>query len=213
MEVGGGNLPHRRCQRGFQAHTPWGDGTIYFDQSGCCGGPERLTTTGSDLNVWQHFVFQRDEFGERQIWIDGVLAANAGGADPLDPFDGIITIGAEGPTLANSFGGRIDDFAIFAGSLSPDQIMELVTGANPPDLIAPPVPFVITEITHDAATGKTEITWNSRANRTYAVDASDDLNAWEELDDGVASEGESTSFTNNLPIGTPRRYYRVREAL
>ncbi|MCX8237636.1 MAG: hypothetical protein OSB05_02355 [Akkermansiaceae bacterium] len=198
-------------QRGFQAHTPWGNGTIYFDQSGCCGGPQRLTTTGAAINVWQHFVFQRDEFGERQIWIDGVLSAAASGGEPLDPFDGIITLGAEGPTLANSFAGRIDDFAIFANPLAPEQIMDLATGANPPDLISSPVPFVITEINHDVATGKTVITWNSRANRNYAVDSSDDLSAWEELDDSVESEGESTSFNDFLPVETPRKFYRVRE--
>ena len=198
-------------QRGFQAHTPWSNGTIYFDQSGCCGGPQRLTTTGAAINAWQHFVFQRDEFGERQIWIDGVLSASAPGGEPLDPFDGIITLGAEGPTLANSFAGRIDDFAIFANPLSPEQIMDLVTGANPPDLISSPVPFVITEINHDAATGKTTITWNSRTNRNYAVDSSDDLSVWEELDDGVESEGESTSFNDFLPVETPRKFYRVRE--
>ncbi|MFT6242284.1 MAG: hypothetical protein ACJAQT_004387 [Akkermansiaceae bacterium] len=199
-------------QRGFQAHTPWGNGTVYFDQSGCCTGPERLTTTGALTDVWQHFVFQRDEFGERQIWIDGVLSASAGGADPLDSFDGIITIGAEGPTLANSFGGRIDDFAIFASILNPEQIMELATGANPPDLISDPVPFIITEIDHDAVTGKTVITWNSRANRNYAVDSSDDLSTWVELNDSIASEGEATSFADNfLPIGTSHKYYRVRE--
>ena len=198
-------------QRGFQAHTPWGNGTIYFDQSGCCGGPQRLTTTGAAINVWQHFVFQRDEFGERQIWIDGILSASASGGEPLDPFDGIITLGAEGPTLANSFAGRIDDFAIFANPLAPEQIMDLATGANPPDLISSPVPFVITEINHDVATGKTVITWNSRANRNYAVDSSDDLSAWEELDDSVESEGESTSFNDFLPVETPRKFYRVRE--
>ena len=198
-------------QRGFQAHVPWGNGTIYFDQSGCCDGPERLTTTGSNLDVWQHFVFQRNEFGDRQIWIDGVLAVSAGDADPLDAFDGIITLGAEGPSLANSFGGRIDDFAIFANALSPEQIMELAAGANPPDLISPPVPFIITEITHEVPTGKTTITWNSRTNRLYAVDASDDLSNWEELTDSVASTGEATSYNAFPTIGTPRRFYRVRE--
>ena len=196
-------------QRGFQAHAPWSNGTIYFDQSGCCDGPERLTTTGAVVDVWQHFVFQRDEFGERQIWIDGVLSASADGADPLDSFDGIITIGAEGPSLANSFAGRIDDFAIFANILTPEQIMELASGANPSDLIGPPVPFIITEINHNTATGVTMITWNSRTNKTYAVDASDDLITWEELDDGVASEGESTSFSGSSPAS--HKFFRVRE--
>ena len=33
-------------QRGFQAHAPWGNGTIFFDQSGCCGASQRLTVGG-----------------------------------------------------------------------------------------------------------------------------------------------------------------------
>jgi hypothetical protein len=198
-------------QRGFQAHTPWSNGTIFFDQSGCCDAPERLTTTGAVANQWQHFVFQRDEIGNREIWIDGVLAGSADGADPLDAFDGILTLGAEGPTLANSFAGRLDDFAIFATALGPDQIAELVAGASPPDLISPPVPFIITSIDHDSASGSTTIEWNSRPNKGYAIDASDDLTAWEELDDGIASEGETTSYSVDLPIGTRRKYYQVRE--
>jgi len=87
--------------------------------------------------------------------------------------------------------------------------MELASGANPSDLIGPPVPFIITEINHNAATGATMITWNSRTNKTYAVDASDDLITWEELDDGVASEGESTSFSGSSPAS--HKFFRVRE--
>lgn len=199
--------------RGFQAHTPWSNGIIYFDQSGCCAGPQRLTVAAgaAATDQWQHFVFQRDQFGERQIWIDGVLAASASDAEPLDAFDGIITIGVEGPTLNNSFSGRIDDFGIFANTLSPEQISELANGANPPDLISPPVPFIITAIDRDDAAGRTTITWNSRDNRVYAVESSDDLIAWEELNDSVASGGESTTYTDILATGTPRRYYRVLE--
>ena len=94
---------------------------------------------------------------------------------------------------------------------TPEQIAELASGTPPIDLISPPVPFAITFIGHDAASGDTIIEWNSRPNRTYAVDSSDDLSLWSELDDGVESEGEKTSFSDNLPVGTQRKYYRVRE--
>jgi len=202
-------------QRGFQAHTPWGDGRIFFDQSGCCTGPQRLVIAAADSTLvtdqWQHLVFQRNEFGDRQIWIDGVLSASAGGAEDFDAFDGIITIGSEGPTMANSFQGRIDDFAIFANYLSPEEITELANGANASDLISPPVPFIITNISHDPDTGATSVEWNSRPNATYAVDSSDDMTNWSELDDGVESEGETTSYSETLPIGTTRKFYRARE--
>lgn len=109
--------------RGFQAHTPWVDGTIYFDHSGCCGGTQRLTATGAVSGQWQHFVFQSDAEGMMEIWIDGELAARAGGSEPLDAFNGIITIGSEGNTDINGFDGLIDDFAIFDRALTQEEIV------------------------------------------------------------------------------------------
>ena len=123
-------------QRGIQAHNPWGNGTIFFDQSGCCDPPERLTVGGQiQLNTWQHLAFRRDAAGNRSIWVDGTSVATAGGADPLDPFDGILTIGAEGPNGNNSFNGIIDEFAVFAGDLSDQEIMNLASGGSPADLL------------------------------------------------------------------------------
>ncbi|MFT4550559.1 MAG: hypothetical protein ACI9UA_000611 [Pseudoalteromonas tetraodonis] len=197
--------------RGFQAHTPWSNGTVFFDQSGCCDPPERMTTTGAIENQWQHFVFQRNAEGEREIWIDGLLAAQAGGADPLDPFDGTITLGAEGLTMANSFGGRIDEFAIFSDALRPEQIAELFAGSTPLELIGGKVAFAITSITYDSDTGATTVEWNSRPNKMYAIDSSTDMTNWGELDDGINSEGETTSFSENLAPSTSRIYYQVRE--
>ena len=52
-----------------------------------------------------------------EIWVDGVQAASQGGAEPLDEFNGIISVGAEGPSQANSMAGKIDDFAIFNNCL------------------------------------------------------------------------------------------------
>ena len=122
--------------RGFQAHTPWSNGTIFFDQSGCCGAAQRLTVAGLvQLEQWQHYVFQRDADGNMEIWVDGVQQASQGGAEPLDEFNGIITIGAEGPTQANSMAGRIDDFAIFNEALTEDQIVTLAGGNSPLALI------------------------------------------------------------------------------
>ena len=126
-------------QRGFQAHVPWSNGIVYFDQSGCCDPPQRLTVSGAvTANQWQHFVFQRDDVGNREIWVDGTLAASGGGAEVLDAFDGILTIGAAN-TNANSISGLIDDIAVYDGALSPDQIASLADGSlRPTGLIVPP---------------------------------------------------------------------------
>lgn len=119
-------------QRGIQAHIPWSNGTIYFDQSGCCAaGSERLTVgTGVIQDQWQHFAFRRDEDGNRDIFVDGVSVAQATGAAPLEPFDGILTIGAEGPNGNNSFNGIIDEFAVFAGALPDEEIVRLAEGGT-----------------------------------------------------------------------------------
>jgi len=125
--------------RGFQAHTPWSNGTIYFDQSGCCASPaQRLTAQGVATGVWQHFVFQRDAGGNMEIWVDGALAASSAGAEPLDAFEGIITLGSEGVTNNNGFDGLIDDFAVFDRMLTPSEIQQFST--NPIPINAVPEP-------------------------------------------------------------------------
>ncbi|MGD1978655.1 MAG: LamG domain-containing protein [Akkermansiaceae bacterium] len=118
-------------ERGFQAHATWSDGTIYFDQSGCCGATQRLTTTGVILGQWQHFVFQRDADGNLEIWIDGALANSSTGVEALDAFNGIITIGSEGNNANNGFDGLIDDFAVFDRALTPAEIQNFSTNPIP----------------------------------------------------------------------------------
>ena len=120
-------------ERGFQAHTPWSNGTVYFDQSGCCDPPQRLTVAGVvTINQWQHFVFQRDDAGNREIWVDGVLAASGGGAEALDAFNGIMNIGA-GHGNTNSFSGSIDEFALWDDALTATEIADLAGGARIPE--------------------------------------------------------------------------------
>ena len=98
-----------------------------------------------------------------------------------------------GPSAFNSghFGGAIDDLAV-----SP-----VATGL-----------FQITDITLDKQTGAAIITFASFDGAIYAVEASSDLDSWDELDDSVIGTGESTSFTDSFfAPGSPlRTFYRVR---
>ena len=56
------------------------------------------------------------------------------------------------------------------------------------------------------------IEWESGANRIYAIEVSDDLMLWEELDDNVTSEGDTTTFTDTqIPLNSSKRFYRVHE--
>ncbi|MDA0811925.1 MAG: hypothetical protein O3C21_06005 [Verrucomicrobia bacterium] len=72
--------------------------------------------------------------------------------------------------------------------------------------------FQITEVAHAPGQPvRIVFTWNSRSNATYAVYRSSDLSTWEELTDGLASGGETTTFSADLPNGSSSAYVRVRE--
>jgi hypothetical protein len=205
-------------QRGFQAHTPWGNGTIYFDQSGCCGAPQRLTVGGQvNTDTWQHFVFQRDEEGNMEIWVDGELAASQGGAEPLDDFNGVINIGSD-LNQGNSLAGRIDEFAIFNKPLDEVQIQTLFNGSIASELIEPATPFEFTSIIYNAAEDGFRLQWNSKPNKTYALYFSESLEEFDaDLDDSITSQGETTVYPGedewlqNPLEGAPNLFFRIEE--
>jgi len=126
--------------RGFQAHTPWSDGTLYFDHGGaCCSGPNRLThgVGLTMLNGWNHIVLQVDN-GAKEIWVNGVMEnSQATGAAAIPTFSGGLMIGAEPAGTNNGFGGRIDEFAVWDTALSADDISALAGGAATPTILVP----------------------------------------------------------------------------
>ena len=198
-------------QRGFQAHTPWGNGTVYFDVAGQTAGTGRLTSTGATItNQWQHFVFQRRAAGDLEIWIDGVLASTSVGAPNLVPLNGAMVIGAEGVTLNNSFSGRIDELAVFSEALSSEQVGILAGGATPPELFGPLTPFIITSISYDQAVDRTTLTWNSKNNGVYSVESSPNLIDWAEIQDEVPSDGGTTTLILPRGLGDSTLFYRIR---
>lgn len=72
--------------------------------------------------------------------------------------------------------------------------------------------FAITAVDYDPATAAATITWASRNGRNYAVDYSDDLGAWVEINDSIPADSDTSSFTDEGVVAPGgRRYYRVRE--
>lgn len=131
-------------QRGFQAHTPWSDNTIYFDSSGCCDADvTRISKSITELptytdlgwwtNNWRHFAFVKNG-AAKQIYIDGELF-HEGAGDPLRTDFTRLWIGAQGSSAeaatANSMHGLIDDFAIFGNALTAAQVTQIAGGAAP----------------------------------------------------------------------------------
>jgi len=78
---------------------------------------------------------------------------------------------------------------------------------------APPIAFVITTFEFDTTTGDASLTFNSSPGATYSVFGSNSMQGvWSEIDDGVDSEGDSTTYDFNDAelVGQVRRFYQVR---
>ena len=132
--------------RAFQAHVPWGDNVIYFDTGGgCCDGTQRINAnidtfsgfsgdSAAFFGAWRHFVFQKNG-DKKQVWIDGKLFLEGNNSSPLPFVFNLLAIGADSGG-GNNTHGDLDDFAVFASALTPDEIGKLFAG-TPPDQVRP----------------------------------------------------------------------------
>ncbi|RME93203.1 MAG: hypothetical protein D6766_08635 [Verrucomicrobia bacterium] len=131
-------------ERGWQSHVPWGNGQIYFDTTGCCASPaQRLVRPVADVfpnfdwQQWHHFAFVKDG-GAKSIWVDGqLLTEQSDGAAALVPDWRALLVGHAGGEPQNAFHGLVDDLAVYAAALTPEQIQALAGGASPGDLLVP----------------------------------------------------------------------------
>ena len=111
--------------------------------------------------------------------------------------DGILNIEFQQDLGGNPAGGTDNNpilQAVILHSTGPGTVFQITDVARTPD-----------EVT---------LTWASLPGREYSVEYNADLSSdiWIELDDGVQSEGEETSFTDDDPTrtGLPVGWYRVR---
>jgi hypothetical protein len=134
--------------RGFQAHLPWSDSTIYFDSSGCCVADVQRINLNIDQfpgytgdatwwQQWHHFAFVKDG-ATKNIYIDGQLF-HFGGGDPLKTDFTTLLMGGGPSATENRMDGMLDDFTVYNGALTAAQAASLAGGAAPssvPGLIA-----------------------------------------------------------------------------
>ncbi|MGK0189885.1 MAG: hypothetical protein ACI9R3_005704, partial [Verrucomicrobiales bacterium] len=210
--------------RAAQAHIPWSNGQIYFDTAGgcCAAGSQRLNFIPADQegledfdfldDQWHHYVFVKDT-ELKQVWIDGILAFETEGGDPL-PVDSYIDLSiGSASNGGNPSASVIDDFAIYAVPLVEEQIIELAEGGTPGG--GGSLPFQIIGVTRVDGSNA-EVTWQSKAGKTYSIDYTADLleNGWIEGTDGyeAAADGDSTTYEDStLAPEIKERYYRIRE--
>ena len=134
--------------RGFQAHTPWSDSTIYFDTSGCCDAD--VTRINANISTfpeytgdatwwedWHHFAFVKDG-NAKFIYINGLPFHSGAGAPLMTDFTTLVLGGGPG-TADNRMDGMLDDFVIYDGALSDAELVSLAGGSAPnsiPGLLA-----------------------------------------------------------------------------
>ena len=125
-------------ERGF-AVSPWSDDNIYFDTAGCCDPTlERIQAPISSLpsyvddsfwQSWHHYAFVYNA-GDKQIWIDGVQLVDGQNTAPLPTDFGDLYFGLD-PSDIDYQQTLIDDVAVFASTLSSNNISALASGTLP----------------------------------------------------------------------------------
>ena len=201
------------------------------------GGFERLTSRGSDsfetalsgsnelsffapgigwngtgaiieANEWTHVAWRTD--GDKMdLFVNGEAAFTDGPAVPPEQPVGLMNLGIRHDN-SEGYEGLMSDVALWSGAL-PDEDIQFLAENGVAVFVggAGPGAFEVTSILYDSAESTATITWNSRAGRIYAVDFSEDLLEWLELDDALTSGGATTNYTT--PELPPDKYLRVRE--
>ena len=129
----------------------------------------------------------------------GIWTANNGFAyvGEFDaPADGILNI-----VMQQQFGGieprGVDNNPILQGIIVHEA--------------GPGTPLAISNIDYDPATGTSILTWNSRPGANYILEFSTTMiEPWDEVDDSIPSQGETTTFEDPFKQTGLLGFYRVR---
>lgn len=107
----------------FNAHVPYSDGKVYWDFGNInTGGRLSYTPSVSLVGTWQHFALVASQSGNyMRIFRNGVMEAEKSGMTPFVRANLDLAIGGAA-SLGISFGGQIDEFAIYNRALSASEI-------------------------------------------------------------------------------------------
>ncbi len=130
------NAANGSGERSLGAHVPWSDQTIYWDTGSPSPGISRVSKLETDTTKWKgrwnHYVFLKNG-NVKQIWQNGALFLDGNNTAPI-PVIRYFAIGAGDYNGSMSYGGKVDDFAIWDRALTPEQIQALAAGLSPLDL-------------------------------------------------------------------------------
>ena len=208
--------------------------TGYLDQSGDGNGQiHTITVTNIPYPVYTVYLYHSSSGGP-----DRTARYQANGIDlftrnlnPANTFNGFVK--AQYETLADA--ALLDNPAgnyVVWENLSGDLTIEgqgigAADGGNGGNTRRAPIqgiqivasaaanPLQITDIVYDVAAGTVDLTFNSVAGLTYAIDSSTALDApdeeWSEVQDTILPDAESYTYTHTLQNPAPSKlFYRVR---
>ena len=146
---------------------------------------------GDSMNGGGHGCMQIHNFMEGEV----VFAYNNWGSNnPGQP---------GGLGIGSNPGGEPD--WTFAGSSSnyAKRTLYVLTGE------AFKIPLEITSVSPDFSTNRVDITWTSSVGESFILSWSDDLEEFNEIEDGIVGGDGSTTFVDVVPEGTEKRFYQV----
>ena len=192
--------------------------TLFMEDN---SGPDRRLIQSE--SGWFHVIAStfgdtgRERASNFKLWINGVDRT-----DNLQPNvtgwginTGLAKIGGRRADAADSttHSGAQDEVAIWLDRVLTDKEAESLWEAA---ITEKKIPLVIEDIEIEKTDDSQSITisWNSRRGRVYGLYTTTNLldGEWEELDDSIEGDGETTSFTDpELPLDDKIRFYRVVE--
>ena len=216
-------------ENGWRIHRRSNDIPEEFSWTGGAGDtPAHGTaiTIGGEQETWHHLVGVTEGVsGVESLYIDGVEVATKSGA-ALGDRTNRMRIGENPDALGRGWNGKVDDVAIWARALSPDEIAEIWAageGTSIEVLLGGGTQFAITDITYnnkgtdDRSDDTISLTWPSKEGQSYGIFYSEDLFNWDtDLNDNYpADEGDSTTYTFPVSlIGDPgpgRGFFRIQK--
>jgi hypothetical protein len=118
------------ASRGIFAHATWSDGTIYFDQGGCCDVNTRTFVASGGADSWNVITLQRDtNSSTRRIYKNGtLLTTNTNAAANINLSSTNVDLGSSDEYGGNSstWNARLAGFLVYNRGLSQAEISENV---------------------------------------------------------------------------------------
>ncbi len=119
-------LQGRGSSSRFQSHSPWSDGSLYWDYGNIFGSGRLATSYSAYVGKWTHVVLTSGGgVGGMGIYFNGELAASTGVSEDSGSGTGLdIGRNYENPVVYNHL-GKLDDFRIYNRVLSASEIKAL----------------------------------------------------------------------------------------